>query len=391
MLNSIRPEVAIRLVSAKQFLLASAGQLTPNSDAILVGKMILTAHDAAELAAAAIADHLGVELPDRTYLTSYPGLIERHLPSQLFPGKEFLRQLDRVRTSFKHHGIRPNSADWFRVIEKTWDRVEEWCATYLEMSLEDIDLAQLIENSAVKDLYLAAKNEYEGNDFKAALERLGMGLYLTLDRFPGITFPVLGERNAEHALLLSVFGVRPSDFLRIQELLPSVTKTKEGSLVPKWNFRGTGNSANWTSENVEFCLEALVDIAIKVQHAPRPPIVFEFSWVFDDVVTATSDDVELWQIEWEGQWPMAKQLGKKVLRGLKKGESLRCRLVEPSIRFPSFAALSGQQAIETSSSLQIYSDEIDGNWAFVERSQVEVSFLPKDSPWIRELCPHLFE
>src|ERR1019366_5647948 len=96
--NSIRPEVAIRLVSAKQFLVASAGQLTPNSDAVLVGKMILTAHDAAELAVAAIADHLGVELPDRTYLTSYPALIERHLAGQSFEGKEFLRQLDRVRT-----------------------------------------------------------------------------------------------------------------------------------------------------------------------------------------------------------------------------------------------------------------------------------------------------
>jgi hypothetical protein len=389
--NSIRPDVAIRLVSAKQFLVASAGQLTPNSDAVLVGKMILTAHDAAELAVAAIANHLGVELPDRTYLTGYPALIERQLSVQTFPGKEFLRQLDRVRTSFKHHGIRPNSADWFRVIEKTWDWVEQWCATYLGMSLEDIDLAQLIENSRVKDLYLAAKNEYEGNNFEAALENLAKGLYLTLDRFPGITFPVLGERNAEHALLLSAFGVRPSDFLRIQELLPSVAKTKEGVLVPKWNFRGTGNWANWTRDNVEFCLEALVDIAIKVQHAPRLPIVFEFSWVFDDVITATSDDIELWQIKWEGQWPMARQSGTTVVKRLKKGESLRCRLVEPAIEFPSFAALSGQQPIDTSGSVQVRSDEIDGNWAFVERSQVEISCAPKDSPWIRELCPHLFK
>jgi hypothetical protein len=48
--------------------------------------------------------------------------------------------------------------------------------------------------------------------------------------------------------------------------------------------------------------------------------------------------------------------------------------------------MSGQQQIDTSSNIQIYSDEIDGNWAFVEPSQVEISYLPKDLPWIRELC-----
>jgi hypothetical protein len=46
----MREEILRRVLVAKQLLAANSGQLTPSSDATAVARMVLLAHDAAELA-----------------------------------------------------------------------------------------------------------------------------------------------------------------------------------------------------------------------------------------------------------------------------------------------------------------------------------------------------
>ena len=53
---ALAEETLRRLLVAKHLLASSGGQLTPHSDATTVARMILAAHDAAELALAAIAN-----------------------------------------------------------------------------------------------------------------------------------------------------------------------------------------------------------------------------------------------------------------------------------------------------------------------------------------------
>src|SRR5438094_6350079 len=98
-------DILQRLLVAKHLLAASDDQLTPSSDAAAIARMILAAHDSAELAMAAIASHLQVPgLTERMSLTDYAPKIEAHSGTAL-SGADFLKQLNAVRIAFKHHGV----------------------------------------------------------------------------------------------------------------------------------------------------------------------------------------------------------------------------------------------------------------------------------------------
>ena len=69
------PDILRRLLIAKHLLASHDGHLTPNSDPISVARTILTAHDAAELALAAIATACNADVNDRSTLMDYPPAI----------------------------------------------------------------------------------------------------------------------------------------------------------------------------------------------------------------------------------------------------------------------------------------------------------------------------
>lgn len=399
----LREDVLRRLLLSKHFLESNRGQLRPESDAVAVARMILTAHDAAELAAAAIADHVGVaDLTAKTYLMDYPARIRAVCPTvDPFPGVPFLRQLNDARVSFKHHGNLPDARIWYRVIDNAWDWISEWCVTYLELSLDDINLQNLVADPSVRERYVRAQEARDRGDFRGALEHLALAVYATLEWFPGIGRPILGSKNSDHALILAPFGVRPSDFLNLQEFLPHVAKrwdTEEMSL--RWDSRSTGHSGNWTDRSVDFCLQTALDLILKIQHAPRPPRPVEYELVFDDVIVPNGESVEIWQYEYpEAHNPFdiltRKPSGRKTIKILEKGQLLRCRVApakaedkEAAGELPIF--LSIQPTMDNAEVLRLTSDELPGRIGFVERDKVAVSFLPKEDDFVREYFPHLF-
>jgi hypothetical protein len=214
----MREEILRRLLVSKH-LLASTGGLTPYSDPTSVGRAILTAHDASELALAAIADHLHAEVSDRIVLTEYPEKIRKASGAvDPFPGSTFISQLNKARTGFKHAGIFPDPRQWYRVIENTWDWLDQWCALYLGARINEIDVGELLEHTPVRDLYGRAKTLCGGGHYKESLELLGNALLLVLKDVPRVVFPVVGPRHQNQpiinqALHLTAFGVNPSDFL----------------------------------------------------------------------------------------------------------------------------------------------------------------------------------
>src|SRR5689334_16658628 len=109
MMAQISADILQRLVVAKHLLAANSDQLTPNSDASAVARMVLAAHDGAELALAAIASHLNAPgLTDRLFLQDYPTKIEERTGKPL-AGADYLRRLNRVRVGFKHDGVLPDA------------------------------------------------------------------------------------------------------------------------------------------------------------------------------------------------------------------------------------------------------------------------------------------
>jgi hypothetical protein len=393
----MREETLRRLLVAKHLLAANAGQLMPNSDAATVARMVLTAHDAAELAIAAIASELNVPgLQERLSLVDYPAKIEAHTDIT-FPGGAFVRQLNASRVGFKHNGILPDARDWYRVIDRTWEWVDQWCQAYLKMSINDADLKELLADPEVKALYQAAEDARRRAFYQTALETIGHALYRVLRHFRAIEWPVVGHKSTEDALMLSAFGVRPSEFLALQSLLPRVALDLSTRAVKvEWQKRETGHPGNWTDENVRFCLATLLDLALKVQHAPAVPRALLFAWVFDDVITPKGERADLFEYVFEGHPLLQRVVGRRAVRTLRKDEKLRCHLSPSEIQEtpPQLdRILSPKPTIESADVLSVWLEADDiaqVQIMYVERKDVVIDVAVKDKDFVRRACPHLF-
>jgi hypothetical protein len=407
MTQPLTEEILRRLLVAKHLLASNLGQLSPHSDATAVARMILTAHDAAELALAAIANHVGVpDLRDPVYLMDYPGKIAAKATIP-FLGTDFLRRLNAARVGFKHYGNLPDPQSWHRVVENTWGWMDDWCRTYLGIPLESIDLEALLADADVREHYRLAKEAYAQTDYKASLEHLGFAMFRVATAAPGVGWPTIGARtgskkDTESALMLSVFGVKPSDYLALQDFLPGVSwiiAANGPEVKLEWDLRGKGHVGNWTDTNVRFCLETFLDLALKVQHAPRVPFALQYGSVFQDAITPKGDSADLFDYVYDGATLLTQTVvGRKVIRTLSAGQRLQCSLapsriqerpVETTTGLGSLAQAARQPTVETADVLAVWLEDTSELF-YVERETIQILAIPKDDPFIRRMCPHLY-
>lgn len=285
----MQPVILNRLISARFLLENSGPRLNRHSDARAVAHAVLISHDAAELALTALADHLKLGLPERT---DFPTLIDK-LKSQTvfssgFPGDVFFNKLNKVRIAFKHHGVLPDSGSWFDVVDTTLAHLDDASKQVLGVALLEIDTANLIADAKVRGWVAKARVEKESGLFKEALEMLARALYRSNLLFPGGVQIIPGNPDAQQALVLSGYGIDPSAYIVLQQLLPSVSGER---LV--WNLHKTGHEMNWTEENVSFAEDALVSLVVTLQRArPRPqPLKFEEAYVDVLTINTPSPDV----------------------------------------------------------------------------------------------------
>jgi hypothetical protein len=288
----VQPVILNRLISARFLLENSGPRLNRHSDARAVAHAVLISHDAAELALTAFADHLKLGLPDRT---EFPKLIEQlkaqSVFSSGFPGDVFFNKLNKVRVAFKHHGVLPDSGSWFDVVDTTLGHLDDASKLVLGTGFSEIDTANLIADTKVKRWIVKAREKKETGDFKEALEMLARALYRSNVLFPSGVQITPGDPNAQQALVLSGYGIDPSAYIVLQQLLPSVSSE---ALV--WNLHATGHEMNWTEENVAFATDALVSLVITLQHARPRPQPLKFEDVFVDVLTINTSSPDVRKI-----------------------------------------------------------------------------------------------
>lgn len=277
----MQPVILNRLISAR-FLLENSGlSLNRNSDSRAVAQNVLMAHDAAELALTAIADHLKIALPERT---EFPKLIDQlnshvGMPGGL-SGHVYLTKLNKVRIAFKHHGLLPDSGSWFDVVDRTSLHLDETCLTAVGVALSKIDLTHLIEDQKVQQLIAIARTKHEQGFYKEALEVLAKALYRSNLLFPRGLEIIPGNSDPQQALILSGYGVDPSAFIVLQQLLPSVS----GHAIV-WKLHETGHEANWGDENVAFAIHSTVTLILQLQHGSARPQPQKFRDAYTDVLT----------------------------------------------------------------------------------------------------------
>jgi hypothetical protein len=381
---ALAQHVIERLLLAKDLLGRIRFSGVPRSDRQTLASHILTAHDAAELALAAVVRHLG-RLPKsaQTYLMDYFPAIRAGHPEREVDGRDYFNQLNRVRTNIKHYGIFPDPHQWYRVGENAYSYVSGWCEEYLGLPLDELDEASLIGNEDVKRHYDNAMVAYRDNNPRSVLEHLALAahsLFLDNSALRGLQ---AGVAKAEDAIKLSAFGVNGNDYLTLQEFLPRVVETADGEPSLKWNQARFGHPGNWHDSAAQFCLTTFVSIALRIQHAEWIPGAIDFDLLYEHKIEAITDGVELWSDRQTGPFSPTDRI---VVRTLNRGESIRCR-VTPSQPSGLLGLLDNEQKEPTFSLVSL-----DGPlFAHVRTADVRVTCVPRQSDFVREYYPNLPE
>ena len=284
---SMEPSIISRLISARYLLSASGPPLNQHSDSRRVAHAVLIAHDAAELTLGATSEYLKTGLSDRATFPEILDAIDRKLANGL-PGRDFFNRLNKVRVGFKHHGELPDAGSWYGVVEDTTNRLDALCEASFGFRLETADNVQLIEDKRARALVEDAKTEMATGRFKESLEKLALALHRAGISFPPALSLAPGEPDPQLTLMLTGYGIDPSSFTVLQQLLPRVLfKDVE------WKLRRTGHPMNWNQDNVSFCLRTVVEIILLLQHASPRPHPLNFYDVYRDVVTINAENPDV--------------------------------------------------------------------------------------------------
>lgn len=384
--KSLSQDVVDRLLVAKDLLEKIRSLTMANPDRYTIARQVLTAHDAAELALAAIARHVG-KLPQspKTFLMDYFSPISEIHPGEEVPGRNYFSQLNQVRIGIKHTGIFPDPKQWFRVGENTYSYVSIWCEKYLVISLDDLDESDMISDPNVRKQYDIAKKIFVDGDLKGVLENLAIALHLLFESNRALRNLHVGTPRAEDALKLSAFGVHANEFLALQEFLPRAYSGANGQIKIDWEQEKFGHPVNWRQDSSEFCLKAFVSVALRIQDAQWIPGAIEFDFAYEHKITALVDNVEIVQDRSKGY----RYIGAKervVVHTLKKGESLRGKVIKQDI--PLWATFLGKKYKPVLHFITYKEPIIFGD---IETDKVCVTCVPKDNKLVREYFPDLPE
>ena len=257
-------------------------------------------------------------------------------PQRDVHGKDYCRQLNQVRIYIKHSGIFPNAKQWGGVGEKVYSIVSAWCSEYLDVSLGDLDLSELLTDSTVRKCVAAAKQAMEEKEYKVVLVQLAKAMYFLFEGNPALLNVIVGMPRAEDAIKLTGFGIHANDFLTLQQFLPRVT-IRAGEPECSWNQEEFGHPGNWRKEAAEFCLKTFLDLALKIQDAEERPTPIPFGLLYSHKVTALSDGVKVWNLPWEAVLPRdparpnqpAPAQNRKLWKTLDRGQSLVGHIQKP--------------------------------------------------------------
>jgi hypothetical protein len=374
-----------RLLIAKDLLKEIRFAPTANPGRHTIARNILTSHDAAELAIAGIASHLEVT-PKEQYLMKYFAEIAKTHEGEEVPGRSYISQLNDARVGIKHKGLFPDPKQWMRVGDNTYKYISDWCRKYLSISLDDLDESDMISDPKVKKQYDIAKEAFAKDDFKSVLENLAVALYLLFITNKALRNLIVGTPRAEDALKLSAFGVHANEFLILQEFLPRVSNFRmDGQSEVYWEQGEYGHPANWRQDAAQFCLNAFVSIALRIQNAEWIPGTIDFDLVYEHRITALVDNVEIVR---KASDTLLGQTKRDVVRTLKKGESLRGKVERRDPVLHGLLAAGLNQTYKSVFNFINFSEMVIGE---VESDKIRVICVPKEDDWVRQYFPDLPE
>lgn len=362
----------------------------PVADRHTIAAHVLAAHDAAELAIAALCSHKGASVKDRATFMDYFEPLAAATDSTI-KGKNYFSQLNTVRRDFKHQGITPDKDTWKYVTENTFSYIEIWCEEYLGVPFSSLDQSLLIKDPEVYSLYLSAWKFHDSESYKEALEKIASALDRVLRSQSAFRSIAVGRPKSEDAIFVMGLGISGPVFLALQEFLPEIGTygPSKGNYI--WKQSEFGHPGNWSSSRVRHCFKMFLDIAIRMQDAEwvlRPTeryLLFEFDVSpRNQDVLLTHEVPDLSPHPGQVFVPIFTPTKLEPYTTLKVGTSIQPQ----SVKLKTSTAeqlLSGKRRIVMTGLVE------SEPWkeVYAPFDEVQVLCVPRKVDWVQEHYPHL--
>ena|ERR1700722_6134810 len=391
---TLRREVLHRILLAKSILFPGLNTPPGEPNPFLIAKLILNAHDAADLVFAGIAD----QKRKLSAKSKSPSMLEclELIGTQGKKYAGYFKQLNDARNSLKHVGNLPNTNQWARVGTDVFEKLSTLCRETLGKNLTDLDEIELLENADVQTHLLNAKRLRDADQFQFALAEVGKALHFALLTRIDLWEIRVGHAKAEDALKLTAFGIPANDFLRLQEFLPRISQAApDAPFEAAWKQSRYGHPANWRIDVVDFCIDTCLEVALGIQGASPVPDAIEFDFVYRYRVTAKKDHVEVWEDLIDDHLEDAYANGPRPFRTLKRylsgGESISVSpFTKPLVT--DDLSLAGEAIKRVRVSYTGFSAIFaQGRAEFVNLDDVEITCVPQRNDMLHERYHNLPE
>lgn len=184
--------------------------------------------DAVESFLLAVADHIGVNLEEKTHFDKYFVLINEKISPKKLPFKNRLLQLNRIRVNSKHHGIQPARNECDRLVESVREFFEEVSTSILGVTFSTVSTIDLLDNSEVKTHLLEAKKLLEAGQIEDCAIECRKAIYLEIEQEYSIA--QFAEGRPQGLGLLGAYSRAP-DYSRNPEYIKKNVKDPTGYII----------------------------------------------------------------------------------------------------------------------------------------------------------------
>jgi len=278
----------IRRVTYSKYLLRKANAVDSQSDELTLALSVLAAHDAVEILMRVVADFMGATLSN-DFMAFWEAVSTK---SSIVPShKDTIKSLNKLRISFKHYGLLPNTT----VVKDLLPVVTAFCIeiarNYLNIDFDTVTLADLIQNDEARLKIKSAEKSFVDGDRQTTFFELGQA-YEVLLKEAQVKFGFAIEKNArttfrtsssvsaevrqvlsqldieqmKYALQRTIdatnmlaLGVSPQKLKRFKELVPTVQYSVSGKFTVSWLKRPSEEK-----EDLDFCVSFLIDFALRL-------------------------------------------------------------------------------------------------------------------------------
>lgn len=281
---SLSASVVDRLVFAK-YLFRRGAEESAKGHEVAKAVAVLHFHDCLELFLQCVVDVVGVRDAKGLTFTGYPAKI-REAAQKPMIRPSVVDKVNNLRVPLKHQGIRPGSAALKALSAEVEAFLEQNSNEFLAVDFHDVSLGDMISDPALRGQVKAAENAIEDGRYGEALEKLAAAFQTLITDIEPALFP----RRMQYGMRLERTLVDRDDIPKLEEseenhrlqrmvqrmnerydrLVAVIEPLRLGLDVGDYQrFRHLSprveTSLHETRENAVFCLNFVIDSALRVQ------------------------------------------------------------------------------------------------------------------------------